>query len=136
MSVVWDLWCHVLQKTEFSLGLIKLRIVSLNFQEWHFDTQKTLSIWRKIHHATMLIENKTAFFYLFLPTLFMCVLLLLRNKNYMLLILIILIILILTVLVLVLSLYFASHFSKIKWFNILSISTQTEIKYIRQIKQE
>ena len=40
------------------------------------------------------------------------------------------------VFVLVLSWYFASHFSKIKWFNMLSKSIQTEIKYIKQIKQE
>ena len=34
-------------KTEFSLGLTKLKIISLNFQEWHFDTQKALSTFFK-----------------------------------------------------------------------------------------
>ena len=31
---------------------------------------------------------------------------------------------------------FPSHFTKIKRFNVLSKSIQTEIKYIKQIKQE
>ena len=35
------LWWTV--KTEFSLCLIKLRIIYLNFQEWHFDQQRILS---------------------------------------------------------------------------------------------
>ena len=35
------LWCTV--KMESSLGLLKLRIIHLNFQEWHFDKQKLLS---------------------------------------------------------------------------------------------
>ena len=61
-------------KTEFSFALIKLRIISINFQEWHFDTQKNcqlpLNFRRKINHAIVLIRNKTAFYYLFLPTFF------------------------------------------------------------------
>ena len=32
--------------------------------------------------------------------------------------------------------YFTSHFSKIKFFNMLPKSIQTGIKYIKQIKQE
>ena len=56
-------------KAEFSLGLLKLRIIYLTFHEWHFDKQKILSTSfkfskkeRKIHHATVLIQSKTAFF--------------------------------------------------------------------------
>ena len=60
-------------KTEFSLGLTKLKIISLNFQEWHFDTQKALSTsfkFLKKDCAFVLIQNKIAFFSLSLPTIF------------------------------------------------------------------
>ena len=44
-------------KTEFSLGLIKLRIISLNFQELHFDEQKILSTSIKFPGAIILGAN-------------------------------------------------------------------------------
>ena len=65
-------------KTEFSLGLIKLRIIYLNFQEWHFDKQRILSTsfkFSKKDTPCNRADKKT-------PSDLSCVSLLLRNKNY------------------------------------------------------
>ena len=50
------LWCTA--KAEFSLGLWKLRIIYLNFQEWHFGKQKMLSISYKLSCVSHLLRNK------------------------------------------------------------------------------
>ena len=71
-------------KTEFFLGLIKLRIISLNFQEWHFDTQKKLSTsfkYSKKDTSCNCTDTKQNCTFLPLPSDLFCVSLLLRNKN-------------------------------------------------------
>ena len=77
------LWCTA--KTEFSLGLLKLRIIYLNFQEWHFDKQKMLStsfkFLKKDTPCNCADTKKNCVFLAFLSDL-SCVSRLLRNKNY------------------------------------------------------
>ena len=85
----------IIAKMELSLFLIKLRIISLNFQEWHFDTQKTLSTsfkFLKKDRSCNCADTKQNCVFLPFPSDLFCVSLLPRNKNYMLLILIFIVI--------------------------------------------
>ena len=71
-------------KTEFSLGLLKLRIIYLNFQEWHFDKQKMLSTsfkFSKKDTPCNCADTKQNCVFLAFPFYLSCVSLLLRNKN-------------------------------------------------------
>ena len=110
-------------------------------------------------------DTKQNCVFLAFPSKLSCVSLLLRNKNYNNYMLLILIFMYLNIYIYILKnvyikdrciyvyikdrceiyfwscclragAYFSSHFSKVKWFNMLSKSIQTEIKYIKQIKQE
>ena len=77
------LWCTA--KTEFSLGLLKLKIIYLNFQEWHFNKQKMLSTsfkFSKKDTPCNCTDTKQNCVFLAFPFNLCSVSLLLRNQNY------------------------------------------------------